>query len=76
MAKSREGFQWTPDNGLQPGLPCLGVIQPPQQIEHPEEVFDVLIIGAGYSGLSAARDTATAGTSPLDSYFMLSYRPG
>ncbi len=61
MAYTSEGFQWTPATGLQQGLPCEGVIQPPEMIEKSRQVFDVLIIGAGYTGLTAARDLTTTG---------------
>ena len=61
MARSREGFQWTANTGLESGLPCIGVIETPQKIDFAQEVFDVVVIGAGYAGLTAARDTATAG---------------
>jgi hypothetical protein len=65
MASTREGFQWTPAAGLEQGLPCEGVIQPPEIIEKPRQVFDVLIIGAGYTGLTAARDLTTTGASSI-----------
>lgn len=63
MAKSREGWQWTPDTSLQAGLPSIGVIEPSQNIHNPKEIFDVIVVGAGYTGLTAARDTSTTGSS-------------
>jgi cation diffusion facilitator CzcD-associated flavoprotein CzcO len=33
-------------------------------VQHPKDVFDVIVIGAGYTGLTAARDTSTAGQFP------------
>lgn len=65
MAFTREGFQWTPTSGLQQGLPCEGVIQPPEMIQKPGQVFDVLVIGAGYTGLTAARDLTATGASSV-----------
>ncbi|UKZ93489.1 uncharacterized protein TrAFT101_008404 [Trichoderma asperellum] len=65
MTFTREGFQWTSTTGLQQGLPCEAVIQPPEIIEKPRQVFDVLIIGAGYTGLTAVRDLTTAGFKTL-----------
>jgi heterodisulfide reductase subunit A-like polyferredoxin len=61
MAKSRDGYQWTANDGLQQGIPSVGVIQPTSNLCATEELFDVLVIGAGYSGLTAARDMATSG---------------
>jgi len=61
MAKSRDGWQWTPDGGLRAGLPSIGVIEPAQSIRNLQELFDVVVIGAGYTGLTAARDLATSG---------------
>lgn len=76
MTFTREGFQWTPTTGLQQGLPCEAVIQPPEIIEKPRQVFDVLIIGAGYTGLTAARDLTTAGASSVRSISPLKTNPG
>lgn len=61
MGISREGFQWTPSSGLKGGLPSIGVIEPPQRIQSSDNTFDVIVIGAGYTGLTAARDASTNG---------------
>jgi hypothetical protein len=61
MGVSREGFQWTPSSGLKSGLPSIGVIEPPKKLRTSEDIFDVIVIGAGYTGLTAARDTSTNG---------------
>lgn len=61
MVKSRDGWQWTRHEGLKPGLPCIGVINPSQNVKNFDNVFDVVVIGAGYAGLTAARDLTTAG---------------
>jgi monoamine oxidase len=65
MAVSREGYQWTAQAGLQPGIPTRAVIEPAQQIQNADQVFDVIVIGGGYSGLTATRDCTTAGLKTL-----------
>jgi hypothetical protein len=69
MVNTREGFQWTPASGLQSGLPCQGVIQPAQHIDGSTEIFDAIIVGAGYTGLTAARDMTVSGTCHHSSHF-------
>ena len=61
--KTSEGHLWTAHTGLKQGnLTCEGVISPPQRIElSPDFVYDVVVVGAGYAGLSAARDLTIAG---------------
>ncbi|KAH9214557.1 flavin-containing amine oxidase [Leptodontidium sp. 2 PMI_412] len=59
---SKEGFHWTPEVGLQPGLPSIAVINPPERITSTsKDVSDVIVIGSGYAGLVAARDLTTQG---------------
>lgn len=59
---SQEGFCWTPSTGLISGLPCVGAINPPEhKLPSSEVLFDVIVIGAGYAGLVAARDLTTQG---------------
>ncbi len=58
---SRDGFSWTKASGLRPGIPCIGAIQPPSNINSTDTEFDVIVVGAGYAGLTAARDTSVAG---------------
>lgn len=47
-----------------PALPSAEVALPPAEIALPR-IVDVLIVGAGYTGLAAARETAAAGRSTL-----------
>lgn len=63
--ETAEGYTWTSKDGIrQGGLKCEGVISPVSNIsDGQEEVYDVVVVGAGYTGLSAARDVATAGKS-------------
>lgn len=58
---SQDGYQWTQDSGLVKGVPTIGVITPKQQIQDSALPFDVIVVGAGYSGLTAARDAAVSG---------------
>jgi phytoene dehydrogenase-like protein len=62
---TREGFQWTEPDGLQAGIPCLGAIHPTTNIKSDRTLYDVIVIGAGYTGLTAARDLATTGHEVL-----------
>jgi hypothetical protein len=57
---SRDGFSWTPQDGLKPGVPSLGVIQPSTNIS-PGQRYDLIVVGAGYCGLTTARDATLAG---------------
>lgn len=62
---SKDGYSWTKADGLRAGIPCLGAIQPASNITDTDIEYDVVVVGAGYSGLTAARDTSVAGTSTL-----------
>ena len=59
-ALTNDGYQWT-ESGLCKGVPCIGVIQPPSNVIRSDHVFDVIVIGAGYTALTAARDLSVAG---------------
>ncbi|KEZ43119.1 Amine oxidase [Scedosporium apiospermum] len=68
MVYSTEGFTWTPSGGRRDGLQTIGAIVPPTHTaeSQPEDgVYDVIVIGAGYAGLVAARDLATQGKKTL-----------
>ena len=62
---SRDGYMWTPTSGLQGGVPSLGVINPSRNIPISETLYDVIIVGAGYCGLTAARNAAVEGLRVL-----------
>lgn len=62
---SRDGFCWTKEEGLKAGVPSIGVISPPTNISSSEVLYDVVVIGAGYCGLTAARNAALEGLRVL-----------
>jgi NADPH-dependent 2,4-dienoyl-CoA reductase/sulfur reductase-like enzyme len=62
---SRDGYCWTPKDGLKAGVPSLGVISPSSNISSTEVLYDVVVIGAGYCGLTAARNAAIEGLKVL-----------
>ncbi|KAH9203563.1 flavin-containing amine oxidoreductase [Leptodontidium sp. 2 PMI_412] len=64
---SKDGFEWTKSQGLRAGIPSIGVIQPSSNITNSdsESVFDVIVIGGGYCGLTAARDASMNGLRVL-----------
>ncbi|KAL2064373.1 hypothetical protein VTL71DRAFT_4867 [Oculimacula yallundae] len=63
---SREGFKYTESSGLTTGLPCEGVVLPPVSLKLSETAsYDVIVLGAGYAGLIAARDLTTQGKAVL-----------
>lgn len=62
---SRDGFSWTKEDGLKQGVPSIGVISPPSNVSSSEVLYDVIVIGAGYCGLTAARNAALEGLKVL-----------
>ena len=60
---SHDGYIYTKHDGLIKGLRTYGVIQPASKIRDADanKVWDVIVIGAGYTGLIAARDLVKAG---------------
>lgn len=63
---SRDGYQWTKATGLVQGVPSIGVIEPSTNLANGDSFkFDLIVIGAGYAGLTAVRDAAIAGLKVL-----------
>lgn len=62
---SKDGYSWTKAQGLRPGVPSIGVIEPPSNVKSADTVYDVIVVGAGYCGLTAARDASLAGKSSM-----------
>lgn len=61
---SKDGYSWTKAQGLRAGVPSIGVIEPPSNVKSADTVYDVIVVGAGYCGLTAARDASLAGKEP------------
>ncbi len=57
-----EGFQWTASTGLRSGLATAAVF--PSTSPLPSS-YDVIVIGAGYAGLTSARDLTVRGHKVL-----------
>lgn len=62
---SRDGYYWTKEEGLKAGVPTIGLISPPSNISSSNVTYDVVVIGAGYCGLTAARNAAIEGLKVL-----------
>ncbi|KIX04966.1 uncharacterized protein Z518_05838 [Rhinocladiella mackenziei CBS 650.93] len=65
MLSTSEGFEYTPRGGLKPRLVTDAVVSPAQLSASPTELYDVIIVGAGYAGLIAARDLTARGRKVL-----------
>ncbi|KAK0389164.1 hypothetical protein NLU13_2739 [Sarocladium strictum] len=62
---SKDGYSWTEAQGLKAGVPSIGVIQPPTNLEGKDSTYDVIVVGAGYTGLATVRDATLAGLKVL-----------
>ena len=60
---SKDGFEWTEKEGLRQGVPSIGLILPSTNLSSSNDVFDVIVIGAGYTALTAARDATISGNA-------------
>lgn len=60
---SQDGYTYTKGKGLVGGLRTYGVIQPERKIRQTDKgsIWEAIVIGAGYAGLTAARDLVKAG---------------
>lgn len=67
---SHDGYTWTKSAGLQPGLSSYGVVTPPRNIRPSEadQTYECVVIGAGYTGLIAARDLVKAGKQTISNF--------
>ncbi|ETS77698.1 hypothetical protein PFICI_09760 [Pestalotiopsis fici W106-1] len=55
--KTGDGYTWDRASGVLPGLETEAVISPRRSVSG-NTIYDVIVIGAGYAGLAAARDLA------------------
>ncbi|KAG2420401.1 hypothetical protein HFD88_005202 [Aspergillus terreus] len=64
---SKDGHVYTKRDGLVGGLNTYAVIQPDRKVRSADKghIWDVIIIGAGYAGLVAARDLVKVGKKTL-----------
>ena len=60
---SHDGHTYTKKDGLLAGLYTYGVVKPERKLREGDEnkIWEAIVIGAGYSGLIAARDLVKAG---------------
>lgn len=58
--KTSDGYTWTSTSGVVPGLECEAYVSPQRSGARESHLYDVIVIGAGYAGLAAARDLATS----------------
>ncbi|KAH7141561.1 hypothetical protein B0J13DRAFT_503979 [Dactylonectria estremocensis] len=60
--RTAEGHEYEVGGGVSNGLPCNGVITPASNLaQGASKTFDTIIIGAGFAGLTAARDLTLSG---------------
>ncbi|GAA5863952.1 hypothetical protein JCM8547_005292 [Rhodosporidiobolus lusitaniae] len=64
MGRTREGYRHDNKNGLSTGFETDAVVSPPSNTGGRTK-YDTIVIGAGYTGLIAARDLVHAGQSVL-----------
>ena len=68
IPRTTDGYHYEPATGLVAGLHTAAVVAPPLSpgmASLPADcVFDVIVVGAGYAGLTAARDAAISGLCP------------
>ncbi|KAK4500006.1 hypothetical protein PRZ48_008192 [Zasmidium cellare] len=64
---SKDGHIYTRQNGLVGGLHTYAVIEPESKIQQADDgdVWEAIVVGAGYAGLIAARDLVKAGKKTL-----------
>lgn len=59
---TRDGFYFdNKTSKLHSGLKCKGAVDPTSNTANTTNEFDVIVIGAGYAGLTACRDLCVAG---------------
>ncbi|KAF7540461.1 hypothetical protein G7054_g1361 [Neopestalotiopsis clavispora] len=65
MYTTNDGYEFTREGGLRKGLATVAAIQPQESNADASIEYDVIVIGAGYTGLSAIRDLTKGGKKVL-----------
>lgn len=68
--KTQDGYTWTPTTGVRRGdLHCKGVIEPREKRTAPAgHIYDAIVVGAGYTGLMAAREMTDRGMNKHEDF--------
>ena len=56
-----DGYEYLPTSGMVTGLPTKACVSPPKRNNKANKVYDVIIVGAGYTGLIASRELVLRG---------------
>ncbi|KAF9878789.1 hypothetical protein CkaCkLH20_03689 [Colletotrichum karsti] len=62
---TNDGFSFTPDGGISTGLSSSSVITPSQCFTSTETLYDAIVVGAGWTGVTTVRDLTSRGFKVL-----------